>query len=40
VFGLTTLWTPELTWGALAFGAVGGAANLALRRPVPQPATA
>jgi putative oxidoreductase len=40
VLGLTTLWTPELTWGSLAIAAVGGAANLALRRPLPQPAAA
>ncbi len=30
--GLGTLWTPELTWGLIALGIVGGVANLALRR--------
>lgn len=34
--GLTELWTPPITWGALALGAIGGAANLALRRPAAQ----
>jgi len=37
--GLTSLWTPAIAWGALVLGAIGGAANLALRRPVAQTAT-
>ena len=40
LFGLTSLWTPAVTWGVLAFGIVGGVVNLALRRPIPQPAAA
>ena len=35
LLGLTTLWTPELTWAVLAAGVIGGVANLAIRRPVP-----
>jgi putative oxidoreductase len=35
VLGLTSLWTPELSWAALLAGSLGGAANLAARRPVP-----
>jgi putative oxidoreductase len=35
LFGLTPMWTPEVTLGALLVGIVGGAANLAARRPVP-----
>ena len=35
LFGLTPFWTPELSWVALLVGIVGGAANLAARRPVP-----
>jgi putative oxidoreductase len=31
--GLTAFWTPELTWAAIAIGVIGGAANLAVRRP-------
>src|SRR5262245_523102 len=31
--GLTPLWTPEVSWSVLALGAIGGLANLALRRP-------
>lgn len=30
--GLASLWTPAVTWGALAVGVTGGFANLALRR--------
>jgi len=33
--GLTRFWTPETSWIALLIGIVGGAANLAARRPVP-----
>ena len=33
LLGLTPLWTPEITWVALAAGIVGGLANLAIRRP-------
>lgn len=38
--GLTTFWTPAIAWGALALGALGGVANLALRRPAAQAAHA
>ena len=34
--GLSSLWTPALTWVALAVGALGGLANLGLRRPAAQ----
>lgn len=37
LIGLTPLWTPEVTWAALAIGIVGGVANLALRRLAPAP---
>lgn len=40
LLGLTGLWTPTIVWGALTLGTIGGVANLALRRPVPQPVTA
>jgi putative oxidoreductase len=33
-FGLSDLWTPALTWGALAIGALGGVVNAGLRRPL------
>ena len=33
-------WSEEVTWLALAFGAAGGLANLAIRRPVPASAHA
>jgi putative oxidoreductase len=36
VFGLTALWTPVVTWAVLAIGAVGGLANVAIRRQAPQ----
>ena len=32
--GLNELWTPALTWGALAVGALGGVVNAGLRRPL------
>jgi putative oxidoreductase len=38
--GLTSLWTPAITWAALAVAVVGGFANLALRRPAEVPAVA
>ena len=40
LLGLTTLWTPEVSWIALAIGVVGGVANLAIRRPAAATATA
>jgi putative oxidoreductase len=33
-FGLSDHWTPALTWGALAIGALGGVVNAGLRRPL------
>lgn len=33
--GMSDLWTPATAWTLLALGALGGAANLALRRPDP-----
>jgi putative oxidoreductase len=38
--GLTSLWTPAVTLGALAIGVAGGFVNLAVRRPAPVHATA
>jgi putative oxidoreductase len=35
MLGLTSLWTPALTWSALGIGIGGGIANLLLRRPAP-----
>jgi putative oxidoreductase len=40
LLGLTGLWTPTIVWGALTLGTIGGVANLALRRPVPQAVSA
>jgi putative oxidoreductase len=40
VAGLTQYWTHGVVWTALAIGAVGGVANLALRRPAAQAAHA
>ena len=40
VFGLTQLSTPAVAWIALALGALGGVANLAIRRPASAPAHA
>jgi putative oxidoreductase len=37
--GLTPLWTPRVVLVTIAIGIVGGVANLALRRPVPQGVT-
>lgn len=33
--GLASLWTPAIAWSVLALGALGGFANLALRRHAP-----
>lgn len=33
--GMSDLWTPATAWTLLALGVLGGAANLALRRPDP-----
>jgi putative oxidoreductase len=33
LLGLTSLWTPAITYGAIAAGVLGGFANLAARRP-------
>ena len=38
--GLTELWTPAIAWAALAIGALGGVANLAIRKPGSAPAHA
>ena len=38
LLGLTGLWTPAVSWLALAAGFVGGAVQLALRRTAPQAA--
>jgi len=38
--GLTSLWTPAVTWIALAVGIIGGIVNLLLRRVSAQPAVA
>jgi putative oxidoreductase len=40
LLGLQALWTPGLTVGALVAGALGGVANLALRRRPAPPASA
>jgi putative oxidoreductase len=40
LLGLTRLWTPAVTWGALAIGILGGVMNLALRRPASRSPTA
>ncbi|MDL2718674.1 MAG: DoxX family protein [Acidobacteriota bacterium] len=39
LLGLTSLWSPALSWAALGAGILGGIANLALRRK-PAPASA
>ncbi len=36
LLGLTTVWTPAITWGALALGVIGGLMNVAIRRPPPR----
>jgi putative oxidoreductase len=36
--GLTPYWTSAVAWGAVAIGAIGGLANLAIRRPAAQAA--
>jgi putative oxidoreductase len=38
--GLTSLWTPAVTWIALAVGIIGGIVNLSLRRVSARPAVA
>ena len=38
--GLSSFWTPEVSWLALAVGVIGGVVNLAIRRPAPAVATA
>jgi putative oxidoreductase len=40
LIGLTQVWTPAVAWTALAVGALGGVANLAIRRPAPAAVTA
>lgn len=37
LLGLESLWMPRVAWAALAVAIVGGAANLAIRRPAPKP---
>src|SRR3954447_23819149 len=36
LLGLTSLWTESFSLGIFVLGIIGGAANLALRRPAPQ----
>ena len=38
--GLASMWTPTLAWSVLALGALGGFANLAVRRAAPVQAVA
>jgi putative oxidoreductase len=41
LLGLTSIWTPALSWAVLVAGILGGAFNLALRRrPAPAPVAA
>lgn len=40
LLGLAPLWTPAVSWTALAVGIAGGGANLAMRRPAHAVATA
>ncbi len=40
VLGLTSLWEPAVTWPVLAIGVLGGLANLAIRRQMPEAVTA
>jgi len=40
LLGLTSLWTPSLTWSVLAIGLIGGVGNLALKRALPRAAAA
>jgi putative oxidoreductase len=40
LLGLAPLWTPSVVWAALAIGVAGGVANLAIRRPMAEPAPA
>jgi putative oxidoreductase len=39
LLGLTSLWTPAVTWSILAIGLLGGVGNLALKRTLPRVAT-
>ena len=39
LLGLEAVWTPVLAWSALGLAIVGGAANLAIRQPLPAVAT-
>ena len=38
--GLSSLWTPGVSWTLLVLGAIGGFVNLFVRTPVPAPAAA
>jgi len=40
LFGLSSFWTPAVSWAALVIGILGAIVNLALRRPVAQTAAA
>ena len=40
LIGITQVWTPAVVWTALALGALGGFASLAIRRPAPAAVTA
>ena len=40
VLGLTAFWTPATAWAAIGLGVLGGAGNLAVRRPQGTPAPA
>lgn len=37
LLGISSVWTPAVTWGVLAVGVAGGVANLAVRRRPAQP---
>ena len=37
LLGLTPVWTPAVTWVAIAIGVVGGVLNMAVRRPAAPP---
>jgi putative oxidoreductase len=40
IIGLSSLWTPAISWAVMVIGILGGIVNLALRRPVAQTAAA